>query len=82
VTEDDFRSFPELQRAMLEVKDKPPANSSEWVKSVSYFNANQSDYYGWLLDSVCKDKTRIECYADLVAFEYHGRYYFIDIASF
>ncbi len=82
VTEDDFRSFPELRRAMLEVKDKPPANSSEWNKIVSDFNANQSDYYGWLLDSICKNKTRIECYADLAAFEYHGRYYFIDIASF
>jgi hypothetical protein len=82
VTDDDFRSFPELQRAMLEVKDKPPANSSEWGKRVSYFRANQSDYYGWLRDSICKNKTRIECYADLAAFEYHGRYYFIDIISF
>jgi hypothetical protein len=82
VTEDDFRSFPELQRAMLEVKDMPPANSSEWNKIISYFNANQSDYYGWLRGSICKNKTRIECYADLAAFEYHGRYYFIDIASF
>jgi hypothetical protein len=82
VTDEDFRSFPELQRVMREVKDKPPANSSEWAKSVSYFNANQSDYYGWLLDSICRNKTRIECYADGPAFEYHGRYYFIDIASF
>lgn len=82
VTDDDFRSFPELQRAMLEVKDKPPSNSSEWGKMVSDFNANQSDYYGWLLDSICRNKTRIECYADGAAFEYHGRYYFIDIASF
>jgi hypothetical protein len=82
VTDEDFRSFPELQRVMREVKDKPPANSSEWAKSVSYFNANQSDYYGWLLDSICRNKTRIDCYADGPAFEYHGRYYFIDIASF
>jgi hypothetical protein len=82
VTEDDFDSYPELQQAMLEVRDKPPANSSEWGKRVSYFSANQSDYYGWLLDSICENKTRIECYADLAAFEYHGRYYFIDIASF
>jgi len=82
VTDEDFRSFPELQRVMLEVKDKPPANSSEWAKSVSYFNANQSDYYGWLLDYICRSKTRIECYVDGPAFEYHGRYYFIDIASF
>jgi len=28
------------------------------------------------------NKTRIEFYADLAAFEYRGRYYFIDIASF
>jgi len=82
VTDEDFRSFPELQRVMLEVKDKPPSNSSEWAKSVSYFNANQSDYYEWLLDSICRNKTRIECYVDGPAFEYHGRYYFIDLASF
>ena len=61
VTDDDFRSFSELQRSMLEVKDKPPANSSEWNKIVSDFNANQSDYYGWLRDSICRNKTRIEC---------------------
>lgn len=44
--------------------------------------ANLSDYYHWLLDSVCKDKTRLECYDDFPVFLYHGRHYDIGVAFF
>ena len=82
LSDEDFNEYPELKRVMLDVKDEPLRNVSGQSLSVAYFPANLSDYYHWLLDSICKDKTRLECYDDFPVFEYHGRHYDIGVAFF
>jgi len=81
ITDDDFKGIPELERVMHKVKNNPPGWGSGWSLSITGFGGNQSDYYRFM-NSVCENKTRLECYADLPAFEYYGRHYFIEIAVF
>ncbi|MFA5268692.1 MAG: hypothetical protein WC379_12050 [Methanoregula sp.] len=81
VTDEDFKGYPELEKAMYDKKNSPPGEGSGWSLSVTGFGANQSDYDRFM-NLVCRNKTRLECYADIPAFEYYGRYYFIGIAVF
>ncbi|MFA5268691.1 MAG: hypothetical protein WC379_12045 [Methanoregula sp.] len=81
VTDEDFKGYPELAKAMHDRKNSPPGEGSGWSLSSTGFGANQSDYDRFM-NLVCRNKTRFECYADLPVFEYYGRYYYIGIALF
>lgn len=82
VSEKDFQDYPDLERTMLDVKDDPPLADGNQSHYLTGFPANLSDYEHWLLDSICKDKTRHDCYEDLAIFEYYGRHYDIGVAFF
>jgi hypothetical protein len=82
VSEKDFQDYPELEKTMLDLRDNSPLADGNRSHYLTGFSANLSDYEHWLLNSICRDKTRHDCYEDLAIFEYYGRHYDIGVAFF
>ena len=76
ITNDDLKEFPELERSIHSAENNPAAWDTGELRDVAVFKGNMSDFSPFI-NSVCKNRTRQECYADMAAFEYHGQYYFI-----
>ncbi|MFA5268690.1 MAG: hypothetical protein WC379_12040 [Methanoregula sp.] len=76
IADNDLKKFPELERSIHSAEYYPAARDTGELRDVAVFKGNMSDYTPFI-NSVCKNRTRSECYADMAAFEYHGQYYFI-----
>ena len=78
VTDDDLKKFPKLESTLHSDMNTTAAGDTKNLREVARLKGDISDYPPFI-NSVCKNRTRQECYADMAAFEYNGRYYFISV---